>query len=454
MISRRHFLQVSASAALMPLLTRVDMAATLWTRLSWPAFRNSASYEPYLRAVRSMRANKDTTQPSSWGYWVGVHKSYCPHGKPYFLAWHRGFLYRFEAQLRRVSGYAGLVLPYWNYYSDPVMPAEFTDPTSPLYRSDRVNTDVRKALGLTAFDDAIINFQRGKTDAFEPAVESVPHNPVHNLIGGAMANVSISPRDPIFWLHHASVDRLWDAWVHAGDGRHMPSLTSSYWSGSFSYGAMLHTMARSKTYSPQGLGYRYDDRTLPSALPSGYSQSVSAGTQALLGEPLPAQGVSVGGVAGIALGPQSASLRLPLSPADQARVRSLLDRPAQPSDAEHGPLRVVLDGVRLSALGARGGFAFQVMLNLPRQGLMQSQRTYLLGTLGPFEISTAQHMQMMQVGMHGPVRLVFPATETLRRIWPQPLDALTIDFVRVDGSGTPMGRELIGIDQVRVEADQ
>lgn len=27
-----------------------------------------------------------------------------------------------------------------------------------------------------------------------------------------MANMSISPADPIFWMHHANVDRIWSEW--------------------------------------------------------------------------------------------------------------------------------------------------------------------------------------------------------------------------------------------------
>lgn len=95
------------------------------------------------------------------------------------------------------------------------------------------------------------------------------------------------------------------------------------------------------------------------------------------------------------------------------------------------------------------------MLNLPASGLAQPESTYLLGTLGAFEISVAQHAQMMGAtdhrAMHAPLRLVLPATEVLRRIWPQALETLTVDFVRIDGASAPAGA-VIAIDQVRVEA--
>ena len=53
-------------------------------------------------------------------------------------------------------------------------------------------------------------------------LEGQPHNLVHNCIGGAgpldpgpygnMTNF-LSPVDPIFFLHHANMDRLWDVWT-------------------------------------------------------------------------------------------------------------------------------------------------------------------------------------------------------------------------------------------------
>ena len=53
-------------------------------------------------------------------------------------------------------------------------------------------------------------------------LEGFPHNKVHNCIGGVGAvdpgpygNMTnfLSPLDPIFYLHHANMDRLWDVWT-------------------------------------------------------------------------------------------------------------------------------------------------------------------------------------------------------------------------------------------------
>ena len=103
--NRRSFLKGSASAAaLMSLPVRGFSQTTLLTRLEWQQFKTTPQYASFLNAVKSMKAVTDATNPASWQYWVNVHLKYCPHMVPYFLAWHRGYLYYFEQQLRAVSG--------------------------------------------------------------------------------------------------------------------------------------------------------------------------------------------------------------------------------------------------------------------------------------------------------------------------------------------------------------
>ena len=115
-----------------------------------------------------MKANTDASKPGSWRYWVNVHVNYCSHGKPYFLAWHRGYMYYFERQLQLVSGDTKLTLPYWDYYTNPNIRSEFTDRATgnPLYQQ-RTGTNVYNALDLSPFASTVYNFQRGTTNAFE-----------------------------------------------------------------------------------------------------------------------------------------------------------------------------------------------------------------------------------------------------------------------------------------------
>ena len=54
------------------------------------------------------------------------------------------------------------------------------------------------------------------------------HNSVHVWVGGSMASIPTAPADPIFWMHHANIDRLWWQWQQSpqGQGKN-PSLTGA-----------------------------------------------------------------------------------------------------------------------------------------------------------------------------------------------------------------------------------
>ncbi len=67
-------------------------------------------------------------------------------------------------------------------------------------------------------------------------LEGLPHNSTHNYIGGVgpipkgpwgnMTN-NLSPVDPIFFLHHANMDRLWDVWTRKQQAHKLPYLPDS-----------------------------------------------------------------------------------------------------------------------------------------------------------------------------------------------------------------------------------
>lgn len=58
----------------------------------------------------------------------------------------------------------------------------------------------------TALEEGFLVLGQGGAQEFVPA-----HNSGHNFIGGHMSQ-AFSPNDPVFWLHHANVDRLWANW--------------------------------------------------------------------------------------------------------------------------------------------------------------------------------------------------------------------------------------------------
>ncbi len=63
-------------------------------------------------------------------------------------------------------------------------------------------------------------------DAFSAPINGI-HGAVHIWVGGTMSDASVSPADPVFWLHHANLDRLWWTWYKdpaAGNGQN-PALS-------------------------------------------------------------------------------------------------------------------------------------------------------------------------------------------------------------------------------------
>ncbi|RCW87099.1 tyrosinase family protein [Paracoccus lutimaris] len=69
-------------------------------------------------------------------------------------------------------------------------------------------------------------------------LEGQPHNKVHNNVGGTVSPEGLmteflSPLDPIFFMHHCNIDRLWDVWTrkqirNGGPIGPVTSLTEQY----------------------------------------------------------------------------------------------------------------------------------------------------------------------------------------------------------------------------------
>lgn len=435
-------------------------------RPEWQSFKTTPRYDSFIKAVKLMKANTNANDPKSWSYWTNIHLTKCPHGVPYFFAWHRGYLYYFERQLRNLSGDSKLVLPYWDYYTNPVLPSEFTNPNgaNPLY-VQRVNTNVRQALTMAPFSSSLINFPRGTANAFEPSFEDAPHNPVHDIIGGWMADLQ-SPTDPIFWLHHANVDRLWVAWVSAGGGRKMPALSQSYWSGSHTYTSSL-TMPRSSTYSTRTtLAYSYQNESFPSKLPLAKLtpenvHRVQATPDELPGTLPPVgtfrlspghqtseQTFAIGGALDIGLDERSIGVQLPVSAENtQALARIATGNAAalSGSSKRYRSVQLVLDDVEVTEAGKRGGYYYQLYLSIPvEDGVTNRPRAILVGTLGAFKINGAAHHH------GGPVQLRYKIERAAFAQASSRAGVMSVSFVRVNGDQSPTGG-VIGVGEVRLE---
>lgn len=469
-LGRRGFIKAAAAMAagavpgVLPLNARAQVVRN---RPEWHEFRASSAYAGYLKAIAAMRANTNGSDRKSWTYWTNIHVSACPHGVPYFLAWHRGFLHYFQHVVRDLSGNSSLMLPYWDYYSHPELPAEFTDPAddNPLYVPGRKNTSVFPSLTLSPFLGRYTNFQRGLPEAFEPVIEIGPHGTFHNIIGGVMASMS-SPMDPVFWLHHAQIDRLWSAWVAAGAGRHLPPLTDAYWSGYHTYTPVIK-IARNMTYDTTSrLYYDYADKTLPASLPP--PPEMAARKTVALSSGMPGERLrrpptrsfrqappseagnrkSFGGARSIYLDENPVTAMLALDADDARLLRSVIEAPSPDALRGSAPryryVILVLDMARTTELGRDGGYFYDVYLNLPVDEDAEAGEL-LIGRFGAFEIDARSH--------HGrPARLSFPLTPVMRRSDAAGLRDLAVSFVRRSGSGSETATgTVITIGEMRVE---
>jgi tyrosinase len=491
--TRRGFLK-GASALLATALPGQQLLAqsTAMRRLDWNTFRNTRDYGSLVDGILRMRENTNASDKRSWAYWTNAHVNSCPHGIAYFLAWHRGYLYYFEQQLRAVSGNKFLVLPYWDYYATPEMPGEFTNPSpfNPLYLS-RQNSNVIDALTLAPFASTVTNMQRGLANPFEVLMEDQPHNPVHNIIGSTMATMQ-SPTDPIFWLHHANIDRLWSAWQQAGGGRTTPSAGSNYWAGNFTYATRL-TMQRSRTIDTRSqLSYYYENETMPTSLPAAQTAqagdggfrlaSMRQGDAALqlaqLG-PRPSGAVprlltrpavaslaasqsrqisgnrlSVGGVLRIPLNENSISVQLQPDQTRADLLQRTLGAAAPQAGSPYRSALVVLDSVRISGNGDIGGYFYHLYLNLPSSTDVSNGTAYRIGSVGPFEIAAAEHRVHMRQDAGGSepgtVMLAFPLNRQLSELVAADPRNITLSFVRVSGNSAP-GGEVIRVGEARLE---
>lgn len=197
----------------------------------------------------------------------------CQHGSWYFLPWHRGYLLALEATIRaevvKLGGPSDWALPYWNYFGpddENKLPPAFATPAwpdgktnNPLFISQRygpqddgdvyvdpshVNLDAMSVPEYTGVSKAERGFG-GLDTGFEHggpthgSLERQPHDQVHVDVGGSnpknpnlpglMSDPDTAGLDPIFYLHHCNIDRLWEVWLQSSISEGNP--TDANWIG-------------------------------------------------------------------------------------------------------------------------------------------------------------------------------------------------------------------------------
>ena len=189
----------------------------------------------------------------------------------YFLPWHRLMLHQFEGVIREVLQDEEFSLPYWNPITgnpdDLIVPAVFRVPGTTLYNGtrwpwvnggERIDVLYKDWLTLDALNEKFYIDSPNGSLGFNPRIDQNPHFFTHFALGGDMAEFSTVGGDPMFYLHHANIDRIWESWSRLGNKN---PTDPKYLNRIFSYGdrsnkrADLPVSASDRTAQ---MGYEYD----------------------------------------------------------------------------------------------------------------------------------------------------------------------------------------------------
>ncbi|HVH79272.1 MAG TPA: tyrosinase family protein [Stellaceae bacterium] len=296
----------------------------------WKLPAGDTTLQWYGQAVAQLKT-KPISDPTSWRYQAAIHDytpqtdplrtagdqiptnrgqfwQQCQHGCSYFLPWHRAYLFYFEqliaATVVSLGGPAGWSLPYWNY-SDASNPQARQLPPgfyqggagNPLYVAQRapgandgqvIAGDDDVALDCLTVDHVYYGADDGTGGGFGGAagnpfhngsspggLELTPHGTIHVAVGGSgqsagwMSSFDTAALDPLFWLHHANIDRLWQVWLNRDPSHTNP--TDARWLGQrFQFhdstgAAVTMTPQQVLDTTAAPLGYQYEDVTDPFA---------------------------------------------------------------------------------------------------------------------------------------------------------------------------------------------
>lgn len=236
---------------------------------------DSTEKRNFVRAINLLKAEPSLLNPggqSRYDDFVKVHLDTMvaaadwTHGDSAFFPWHREMLYQFELELDRMV--PGVTIPYWDWTrhqasgdagfpfthdfigvdgddaSGDQVEREAGAPLPYPYEFDPENWNivVKDFAGassrlIRAFGERSDGTALPENDVIAPSLtttfrevlnsasylqlvqdaEGDHHNLVHRWVNGNMYARS-SPNDPVFFMHHANIDRMWTIWQETHPG--------------------------------------------------------------------------------------------------------------------------------------------------------------------------------------------------------------------------------------------
>ncbi|KAJ4371137.1 hypothetical protein N0V83_004353 [Neocucurbitaria cava] len=221
-------------------------------RTEWDSYSDS-DRQAFVDAIKCLMGRGPSGQfsqsKSRYEDLVALHQTLTPnvHGSDKFLIWHRYLTWTFEDMLRSECGF-NRNMPWFDetrYAGKFAQSSIFSDKwfggialggncvTTGQFANLAINVgpgsgnqlhclaragDGSKTANCNA---AYVNQCNAFSDfhGMADCAEGGPHAWGHNGIGAVMQDVYASPADPVFWLHHAFIDRNFRIWQNANSAR-------------------------------------------------------------------------------------------------------------------------------------------------------------------------------------------------------------------------------------------
>lgn len=411
--------------------------------------------EAYARGVAELQ-KPGRPEPVTWAYQAAIHAlprgqngdqflNQCQHFCWFFLPWHRLYLYYFERIVRAAvqsvdevsdETKAAWALPYWNYERDEQsrsLPPAFRAPTlagttdaNPLFITQRkpgrnagtplafndVRSDLARQPQAFALPDrepegfggpAVGPSHLGEVDGAAPGpLEIAPHGAVHVQVGGSsrqgdpedgyMSLFETAGLDPIFWLHHCNIDRLWEVWLGEDDGHENPAPGTAFRTQTFHFhdetAAPVEASGEQTLDTATSLEYTYEDTTAPAPPPRRRARRTIApmSEEAAVNPPE-------------LVGATETSVKLA---GGEQKVTIKAGRPTGPL-ARRGASRPERVYLRFEGItGEQPGITYGVYLNLPEDDAVEvDPEDYYVGQLPFFGVDRAGDVETDRPGGHG-----------------------------------------------------
>lgn len=242
---------------------------------------------------------------------------------------------------------------------------------------------------------------------FTGRLECVPHDMVHDSVGGWMGNVPSAAGDPLFFAHHCQIDRLYASWEAGSAVSYNWGSTSAQpdeqtWKGQLAYfvdeNGNLVQVKLGDAIDTDALGYNYDNLASPPPpqVAAAIMQPAQRTASKLVLAAMQSGNFTVKGGGGA----------VTLAPATGTRPSGV---------STNNPTTLVLEGIKLLR---RPPAPLSVFLNLPKGTAPELNGPYYVGTLNLFNFDLGSGSFMSHVPGQGmampPNQVRFDVTEILQ----------------------------------------